>query len=246
MWCISGRVKITSLKKKSVRRYLGRFIIGIVLVTTCAIVIHRKREEAVRMNMEEKQRLRKQLSIVSQQWHQIWNVELEKQRDIEAYCRRPLSAQEREIYRKLLAFAMNTKLDHADRGSVICVLEDHPHVYLLDGLVAIAREVPPDLKNRPWEEYPVRKAVFALSRIADKRAIPILIELAGHPVVFRDAREQLEKLLDLPPDFNWGNPRWDRIEETEERQKIVQALQDWWKKNEQVAKIHWTAARFSH
>jgi hypothetical protein len=78
----------------------------------------------------------------------------------------------------------------------------------VDDLGAIARETPPGWGGwREWDELHAALAVFALSRIADKQVIPILIESVGHPAsgVRRNAIEQLQRLLPLPAKFQLGN-----------------------------------------
>jgi hypothetical protein len=230
-------------------------IIGLPLVVFGVFVAFKQQEEAFRHdNMAEQRERGEELRALRRQCDQIWDwkIELEREWDLEAYCRRPLTAAEQEAYHKLLAFAKDKQLKYTYRLSAIDKLTQHPHIFLFDNLVAIAREVPSGwrLRRQEGEAYPAAMAVFALGVTADKKVIPVLIELIGHPMyeVREMAIRRLQRLLyrGLPAKFQRGNFSYEHVKDERQRQQAVAELQEWWKKNEKTAKVNWTAAWGSH
>ncbi|GBC99527.1 hypothetical protein HRbin17_02052 [bacterium HR17] len=200
------------------------------------------------------------LEKLIERMQKIWGVRQDAiseqlRKDPVSFSHRQLAKEEEELVRDCLKFLKDPRQAMDKRDILLLQLSKYPHVSMLDVFIQIAWQKPPE--KEPWRTLAVafiRRAVSAVSRIADERAIEALIEFVGHPVmeVRLQALEQLQKLVgrQLPKGYRYGdlspNDPDNPLRKGEGGKQAMGTLRQWWQENKGKVKIFWRGVWFSH
>lgn len=196
---------------------------------------------------------------LAKSWAQIWGGEREKQRrekykTPEAFARRPLDQDEKELIAEMLAFVKDKKIDWGDRNIVLDLLKQVGHVSMIDPLASIIwdksklKEQKEAEKKFGWGYHPetevMEEAVMTLGSIADERSVDELLKILDHPL------EEVKTIAVHVLGLLRGNSyaiyavnSWfqTRDEKGEEAAKTM--WREWWAKNRGKVKLNWELVR---
>ncbi len=177
---------------------------------------------------------------LDQMWGQVWGGEREKQRrekyrTPEDYAHRPLDTDEKELIAEMLEFAKGRRyydrlLYPDEREAILRLLRRVKHVSMIDGLVSILWDMPPELQEAiaRWKE--IEKGLEQIEREID--------ELVAKGLSREEASKQVHE--------RWTKEIQRRIEQRErETSELVAKGVDPEKAIEQVRK-QWIVRLLQH
>lgn len=162
--------------------------------------------------------------------------------DPKAYTHRELSHTEETLIKALLAIAQDTSRSTYQRSRALVFLGDHAHVSMMEDLAKLSETIP-DKGDAGGKEV-AQKTVAALARIADKRVIPHLIEVMGHPTYARvGACDLVTRMVGRPAKYKRKKVNLQEIlKDPGKRKDVVQDFEQWWEDNKDELDVSWGAA----